>query len=93
MNIKFMSIELKNDNLENCLNMIEGEILFLREIWGFIDVMEFCVKKLDNDVKSVKFEFKNLEINVSFLGEVFDLVKEMVEVNRIVINNNRKSLE
>lgn len=88
-----MSIELKNDNLENCLNMIEGEILFLREIWGFIDVMEFCVKKLDNDVKSVKFEFKNLEINVSFLGEVFDLVKEMVEVNRIVINNNRKSLE
>lgn len=88
-----MSIELKNDNLENCLNIIEGEILFLREIWGFIDVMEFCVKKLDNDVKSVKFEFKNLEINVSFLGEVFDLVKEMVEVNRIVINNNRKSLE
>lgn len=84
---------LKNDNLENCLNIIEGEILFLREIWGFIDVMEFCVKKLDNDVKSVKFEFKNLEINVSFLGEVFDLVKEMVEVNRIVINNNRKSLE
>lgn len=48
---------------------------------------------LDNDVKSVKSEFKNLETNVSSLGEVFDSVKETAEANRTVINNNRKSLE
>lgn len=93
MNTKLTSIELKNDNLENRLNTIEGEILSLREIRGSIDAMESRAKKLDNDVKSVKSEFKNLETNVSSLGEVFDSVKETAEANRTVINNNRKSLE
>lgn len=75
------------------MNTIEGEILSLREIRGSIDAMESRAKKLDNDVKSVKSEFKNLETNVSSLGEVFDSVMETAEANRTVINNNRKSLE
>lgn len=53
--------------------------------------MESRARKLDDDVKSVKFECKNLESNVSSLGEVFDSVKETAEANRAVINNNRKS--
>lgn len=66
---KLTSIELRNENVENRLNRIEGEILSLRKIRGSIDTMESRTKKLDDDKKSVKFELKNLESNVSSLGE------------------------
>lgn len=59
-----------------------------------MDAMESHANTLNDNVKSMKLELKNnVESDATFLGVVYDSVKERAEVNRTVINNNRKSIE
>nr|XP_022331758.1 uncharacterized protein LOC111129597 [Crassostrea virginica] len=49
--------------------------------------------KLDAEVKNVKNEFHQLEINVSSLGNVFDSVKDVVDTNKKEVEKIKKSVE
>ena len=47
------------------------------------------MNRLNIDVTSVQSDLRNLESNVSALGNVFDSIKENTEANRTVISNKK----
>ena len=86
-NLKLTNIGLKNDSLESRLSTIEKEIIALNEIRGSLVTDKSRVNRLNIDVSSVQSDLRNLESNVSALGNVFDSVKEKTEVTKTYIEN------
>ena len=69
------------------MSTTEKEIIALNEIRGSLVTDKSRVNRLNIDVTSVQSDLRNLESNVSALGNVFDSVKEKTEVTKTYIEN------
>jgi hypothetical protein len=92
MNSKLTNIEIKNNSLETRLTEIERKIVSINEIQGALDTLNSKVSVIDNGLNTATKEFKDLESNVSALGNVFDSIREVSENNKSLASSNKKEI-
>jgi DNA repair ATPase RecN len=92
MNSKLTNIEIKNNSLETRFTEIERKMVSMNEIQGALDTLNSKVSVIDNILNTAAKEFKELESNVSALGNVFDSIREVSKNNKSLTNSNKKEI-
>lgn len=82
MNSKLSDTEIKNDSLETRLSETESKIVLITEIQGSLETFNNQENAIVSGLRNARNYSKELESNVSALGNVFDSIKEVPENNK-----------